>query len=358
MGNMKDDSDLRSMEGAFFASQTGYMEAIARGYKGSLLNQSDYMNLVQCETLEDVKMNLASTDYGNIFANETSLSVASIADKLQHKMISEFKHVRMQCAQPLSKLLDYVTYSYMIDNVVLLITGVVHGRDVKDLLPKCHPLGMFESMGAIAAATSAAELYESVIVDTPLAPYFQGLISEEDFDEVHIEIIRNTLYKAYIEDFYCFCEAVGGATAESMCKILAFEADRRCFIITINSFGTELSRDDREKLYPRCGHLYPMGLEALAKCEEYHQVTDVASKYLTYKEIFEAAVSDEDKSLEDRFFEHEVQLNNLTFLYLFNLGTFYSALKLKEQECRNIVWICECISQNHRTKIDNYIPIH
>ena len=29
--------------------------------------------------------------------------------------------------------------------------------------------------------------------------------------------------------------------------------------ITLNSFGTELSKDDREKLYPRCGKLYPEG---------------------------------------------------------------------------------------------------
>lgn len=26
-------------------------------------------------------------------------------------------------------------------------------------------------------------------------------------------------------------------------------------------------------------------------------------------------------------------------------------------QMRNIIWIAECISQRHRTKIDNYIPI-
>ena len=40
-------------------------------------------------------------------------------------------------------------------------------------------------------------------------------------------------------------------------NIFQFEADRRAFIITINSFGTELTKDDREKLYPTCGKLYP-----------------------------------------------------------------------------------------------------
>lgn len=33
-----------------------------------------------------------------------------------------------------------------------------------------------------------------------------------------------------------------------MCKILAFEADRRAFNITINSFGTDLTKDDRLKV--------------------------------------------------------------------------------------------------------------
>ena len=30
----------------------------------------------------------------------------------------------------------------MIDNVVLIVTGSLHERDVQELLEKCHPLGM------------------------------------------------------------------------------------------------------------------------------------------------------------------------------------------------------------------------
>ena len=30
----------------------GYMEGLVRGFKGGILKQSDYMNLVQCDTLE------------------------------------------------------------------------------------------------------------------------------------------------------------------------------------------------------------------------------------------------------------------------------------------------------------------
>ena len=41
-------------------------------------------------------------------------------------------------------LFNFSSYGHMIDNVVLIVTGTLHERDVQELLDKCHPLGMFD----------------------------------------------------------------------------------------------------------------------------------------------------------------------------------------------------------------------
>jgi len=55
------------------------------------------------------------------------------------------------------------------------------------------------------------------------------------------------------------------------------------------------------------------------------------------------------------FFEYEVQLNLQSFQHQFQYSCFYSFFKLKEQEIRNIVWIAECILQEHRDAIGQFI---
>ena len=56
----------------------------------------------------------------------------------------------------------------MIDNIILLITGTLHQRSITELIPKCHPLGRFPEMASINIASTPAELYNAVLVDTPL----------------------------------------------------------------------------------------------------------------------------------------------------------------------------------------------
>lgn len=59
----------------------------------------------------------------------------------------------------------------MIDNVILLITGTLHERNTSELLERCHPLGVFETLPALCVATNVEELYRTALVETPLGMY-------------------------------------------------------------------------------------------------------------------------------------------------------------------------------------------
>ena len=48
-------------------------------------------------------------------------------------------------------------------------------------------------------------------------------VCAEDLDEMNIEIMRNTLYKAYLDDFAKYCNKMGGSTAAVMGDLLSFE---------------------------------------------------------------------------------------------------------------------------------------
>eukprot|EP00850_Spirogloea_muscicola_P001039 SM000004S14909 [mRNA] locus=s4:114091:116747:- [translate_table: standard] len=350
--------NMYGFEAMSFNISDGFLEAVLRGHRAGLLTAADYNNLCQCETLDDIKLHLTGTDYGPYLQNEPSpLHTSTIVEKCTQKLVEDYMYMRNQATEPLSTFLDYITYGHMIDNVVLIVTGTLHERDVHELLDKCHPLGMFDSIATLAVAQNMRELYRLVLVDTPLAPYFSECITSEDLDDMNIEIMRNILYKAYLEDFHKFCQKLGGATADIMSDLLFFEADRRAVNITINSIGTELTRDDRRKLYSNFGLLFPYGHEELAICEDFDSVRAAMEKYPMYAATFAKLSYGESQMLDKAFYEEEVKRLTLAFEQQFHYGVFFAYVRLREQEIRNLMWISECVAQRQKARIHDGIVI-
>ncbi|PRT56678.1 V-type proton ATPase subunit d [Wickerhamiella sorbophila] len=346
------------MEGLLFNIDSGYAEALVRGFRSGLISSSQYTNMTQCETLEDLKLQLSATEYGNFLGNVPSpLPTSAFQDKAAQRLVSQFRYIQTTAVEPLSTLLDYITYGYMIDNVVLLISGTVHSRDRGELLERCQPLGWFDTLPALSVATDVQGLYDTVLVDTPLAPYFKTCLSSaNELTDMNVEIIRNRLCKAYLEDFAEFSKTLPSPSNEIMLRFLEFEADRRTINIAFNSIGTELSREERESLMPALGSLYPVATSHLVRTDEPEQVRNIIE---TFGPIELASLFDNSnqKSLEDHFYLREMELCRDAFTQQFTYATFYAWLRAAEQEVRNITWIAECIAQNQKTRINNYISV-
>merc|ERR1711966_430387 len=98
-------------------------------------------------------------------------------------------------------------------------------------------------------------IYDAILIDTPLAPYFARCFANCDKDhhpgqelsDVGVEILKDRLIKEYLVDFYNFCTVeVGGTTADVMGELLAFEADKRAIEISLNSLHhPEITKDLR-----------------------------------------------------------------------------------------------------------------
>jgi len=220
------------------------------------------------------------------------------------------------------------------------------------MLYKCHPLGMFETIGAVYFCKNMEELFEKVLIDSPLGQFFTKT-DKTDFEEFPMEIIRNSFRKKYLETFYDFCNDLGGITAEVMGEILEFEADRMTLTICAQCIGKkDIPPDEKAKLFPNFGELYDIQSK-LKDIENFDDILKATEKYNSFHNLLKN--SDSGKNMETLFHKKFVELNKSSFHQQFNFGVFYSYVKLKEQEINNLMWIAECIKQEQKQRINDNV---
>jgi V-type H+-transporting ATPase subunit d len=377
------------MDLSLFNIHDGFPEAICRGYRSGFLTLDDYRRLGSCESLEDFRTALDDTDYGQFMQDEPSpLEVSMVTGRAKDKLAQEFRYLRAQAAAPFDKFLDYIAMEKMINNIILLLQGTLNNKAPKELLSSSalDPLGWFEEMKTIPTMDPAAgyrDLYQTILIDTPVGPYFEEFLNSlqtEDgnvdvanvLNETDLEIMKNILKKAWLEDFHQFCLSLGSTTEEVMGHILKMEADFRVMVVTMNALNTPLGSAtqlaDRNALYPNFGYLFPEGAEKLRKAFNETTVRAALEPYAQYcklfdscKEFYEADGGKQGvgkaKSIEDLLYVENVAMYELAFEQQYHYGVAYAWVKLREQEIRNLEWIANMIIMGRRDRVDDIIHI-
>ena len=91
----------------------GFPEALVRGMRSSFLKDSDYHHLTQCETLDDVRLNMTESDYSECLADSATMTPASLQKSAIQK-VSDSEEVRDDSIRSISSL----TYLHFIASLV------------------------------------------------------------------------------------------------------------------------------------------------------------------------------------------------------------------------------------------------
>lgn len=401
------------MELSLFNVDNGFIEAMTRGLRSGFLSPDDYRRVKGADTLEDVRTALEETDYGTFLQDEPSpIQVPTITKACLEKLTSEFQYIQAQSVEPLTTFLDFLAREKMIDNVCMIILGTMNQKKPLEMMEKCHPMGIFAGIRTIMTDTYGTEagvnkkgvddMYRIFLVDTPVGKYFEqylesvqaasgdgdgavtgadsglgdatpGVGAEQLLSKQDLEVMKQHLKRAWLEDFFEFCQGLGGTTAEVMGHVLKMEADFRTIMVTLNSLHTPLSADseaikERNALYPSLGYLYPDGIKNLKEltsnldagvAQALHDFRTYANLFDKVKDFYDSEARDTQgtrgKSIEDLVYGENVHLYEMAFEQQYHFGIFYAWVRLREQEVRNIHWICNMIQLNSKDHIDSTI---
>ena len=353
----------------FFNVDDGYSEALLRGFRKSILGEQQYTALRNTTNLKDFKSVLIDTDYSDYVKDYNETDTSALKMLLKKKLADEIDQVQSVAGPELDKFIEMIRHKYMIDNVINIIEGIKNKTDKNVIESRNEPLGYLKEISGLLKLDykKIEDLYEDVLIDTEVGVYFskflEEVLSASDNKNVATinnflqalkpEEIKNYLKKIWLEYFYHFCKTLNPTTAEIMEDLLKYEADCQTIQIVYNSlaYNNQFQEEERKKVIPYFGFLYPETTTQLIKCNSLEQLKQILQPFPDYyelvKEIPDPKKLDEFglqsglKTLDDLMFKESMKRYSIAFEQQFHFACFYAYIKIKEQEIKNIMLLAD-----------------
>ena len=353
----------------FFNVDDGYSEALLRGFRKSILGDQQYTALRNTTNLKDFKAVLIDTDYSDYVKDYNETDTSALKMLLKKKLADEIDQVQSVAGPDLDKFIEMIRHKYMIDNVINIIEGIKNKTDKNVIEARNEPLGYLKEISGLLKLDykKIEDLYEDVLIDTEVGVYFSKFLEEvlASSDSKNVatinnflqglkpEEIKNYLKKIWLEYFYHFCKTLNPTTSEIMENLLKYEDDCQTIQIVYNSlaYNNQFQEEERKKVIPYFGFLYPETTTQLVKCNSLEQLRQILQPFPDYyelvKEIPDPKKLDEFglqsglKTLDDLMFKESMKRYSIAFEQQFHFACFYAYIKIKEQEIKNIMLLAD-----------------
>ena len=353
----------------FFNVDDGYSEALLRGFRKSILGEQQYTALRNTTNLKDFKSVLIDTDYSDYVKDYSETDTSALKMLLKKKLADEIDQVQSVAGPELDKFIEMIRHKYMIDNVINIIEGIKNKTDKNVIESRNEPLGYLKEISGLLKLDykKIEDLYEDVLIDTEVGVYFSKFLEEvlASSDSKNVatinnylqalkpEEIKNYLKKIWLEYFYHFCKTLNPTTSEIMEELLKYEADCQTIQIVYNSlaYNNQFQEEERKKVIPYFGFLYPETTSQLIKCNSLEQLKQILLPFPDYhelvkeipdpKKVDEFGLQSGLKTLDDLMFKESMKRYSIAFEQQFHFACFYAYIKIKEQEIKNIMLLAD-----------------